>query len=94
MADKPVGDHVAYPPRALDAERAARYVGCGRTKFLEMVEDGRMPAPFRYEKEMPRWDRCDLDAAIDDLKERKLDPMQAARDRIHNRLSKQERGEK
>jgi hypothetical protein len=42
---------------------------------------------------MPRWDRLDLDAAIEDIKERKSDPLQAARDRIHARLTRQERGE-
>lgn len=93
MADKLVEDHFAYPPRGMDAERAARYVGTGKTKFLEMVQDGRMPKPFRYEKDMPRWDRLDLDAAIEDIKERKSDPLQAARDRIHARLSQQERDE-
>jgi integrase len=49
MNDKPTEDHVAYPPRGMDAERAARHVGTGKTKFLEMVDDGRMPQPFRYE---------------------------------------------
>jgi len=83
----------AYPPRGMDAERAARYVGTGKTKFLEMVADGRMPAPFRYEESMPRWDRLDLDAAIDDIKDRKDDAMKRARDRIHARLNQQERGE-
>ena len=41
-ADK-LQDHLGYPPRGMDAERAAAYLGLGRTKFLELVENGRMP---------------------------------------------------
>jgi len=37
MAADKLQDHLAYPPRTMDAERAAAYVGFGRTKFLEMV---------------------------------------------------------
>jgi len=43
MAGDKLQDHLAYPPRGMDAERAAAYIGFGRTKFLEMVGDGRMP---------------------------------------------------
>jgi hypothetical protein len=92
MAEK-VQDQLAYPPRCMDATCAARYVAVGRTKFLEMVQDGRMPPPFRYERDMPRWDRCDLDVAVQDIKDRKSDPMKAARDRIHARLNQQEHEE-
>src|ERR1700722_17341541 len=76
VADK-LQDHFAYPPRGMDAERAAAYLGLGRTKFLELVEDGRMPKPVRIEEELPRWDRHDLDAAWDDLKQqRRHDPIE------------------
>jgi predicted DNA-binding transcriptional regulator AlpA len=73
----------------MDAERAAAYIGFGRTKFLEMVRDGRMPQPI-YIDDNPRWDRRDLDAAWDDLKEQCSDPMQRARNRIHERLHQQQ----
>jgi hypothetical protein len=53
MADK-LQDHLAYPPRGMDVDRAAAYVGIGRTKFLEVVEDGRMRQPVRIEEELPR----------------------------------------
>jgi|SRR5262245_21891972 len=35
----------------IDLRRMSRI---GRTKFLEVVEDGRMPQPVRIEEEMPR----------------------------------------
>src|ERR1700704_2820741 len=33
-----LSDGFAYPPRGMDADQAAAYVGLGRTKFLEMVK--------------------------------------------------------
>jgi predicted DNA-binding transcriptional regulator AlpA len=88
MPDK-LADHLGYPPRGMDVERAASYVGFGRTKFLELVEDGRMPRPIDIDGS-PRWDRFDLDAAFEDLKERKRDPMQRGRERIQARLRQQQ----
>jgi len=88
-----LSDHCAYPPRGMDVERAASYVGFGRTKFLEMVDDGRMPKPIDVDGN-PRWDRVDLDAAFDDLKERRKDPVQRGRDRIHARLHQQQKGDR
>jgi predicted DNA-binding transcriptional regulator AlpA len=61
-------DNVAYPPRLMDLERAASYVGLGRTKFQEMIKAGQMPGPV-YLDGSPRWDRLDLDRKVDDLKE-------------------------
>jgi predicted DNA-binding transcriptional regulator AlpA len=86
-----LSDHCAYPPRGMDVERAASYVGFGRTKFLEMVDDGRMPPPIDVDGN-PRWDRVDLDAAFEDLKERRKDPVQRGRHRIHARLRQQQQG--
>jgi len=88
-----LSDHCAYPPRGMDVERAASYVGFGRTKFLEMVDDGRMPKPIDVDGN-PRWDRIDLDAAFEDLKERRKDPVQRGRDRIHDRLRQQQQGDR
>jgi hypothetical protein len=42
-------DPFAYPPRGLNREEAARYVGVGATKFDEMVADRRMPRPKRVD---------------------------------------------
>jgi predicted DNA-binding transcriptional regulator AlpA len=82
-------DQFAYPPRGMDVERAASYVGFGRTKFLELVDDGRMPKPIDVDGS-PRWDRIELDSAFEDLKERRKDPVQRGRDRIHDRLRQQQ----
>jgi predicted DNA-binding transcriptional regulator AlpA len=88
MGDR-LADHLAYPPRGMDVERAAAYVGFGRTKFLEMVEDGRMPPPIDVDGS-PRWDRMDLDAAFDDLKQRRKDPVKRSRERIEARIRAQQ----
>lgn len=88
MREKP-SDGFAYPPRGMELERASAYVGLGRTKFLEMVEAGRMPQPLDLDGS-PRWDRLDLDRALDDLKERRKDPVQHGRDQLHKRLRQQQ----
>lgn len=55
-----------YPPRGMNRETAARYVGLGTTKFDQMVIDGRMPKPKRIDGRVV-WDRLLLDSAFDDL---------------------------
>lgn len=52
--------------RGLRLEDAAAWVGVGRTKFLELVDDGRMPAPRRIDGARV-WDVRELDVAFDDL---------------------------
>lgn len=52
--------------RGLRCEEAAAYVGIGRTKFLAMVDDGRMPRPRRVDGRHV-WDVRDLDVAFDAL---------------------------
>jgi predicted DNA-binding transcriptional regulator AlpA len=89
MADK-LQDHLAYPPRGMDAERAAAYLGIGRTKFLELVEQGRMPKPVRLEEELPRWDRLELDAWWDDLKAKSKSRIERERQRFFERNSDNE----
>lgn len=42
-------DSIAYPPRGMSRDEAARYVGVGATKFDEMVADHRMPRPKRVD---------------------------------------------
>lgn len=63
-------DSIAYPPRGMSRDEAARYVGVGATKFDEMVRDGRMPRPKRVDGRLV-WDRLRLDAAFSDLGEEK-----------------------
>lgn len=68
-------DPVAYPPRGMDREEAARYVGVGVTKFDQMVADGRMPKPKKVDGRVI-WDRLRIDAAFTDLpEERALNPL-------------------
>lgn len=59
-------DAIAYPPRGLCREEAARYIGVGTTKFDEMVKDGRMPKPKRVDGRTV-WDRVALDISFTDL---------------------------
>jgi predicted DNA-binding transcriptional regulator AlpA len=62
-------DHLAYPPRALRADRAAAYLDISKSLFLDLVETGLMPKPRRL-RGAPRWDRLELEAAWDDLQPR------------------------
>jgi predicted DNA-binding transcriptional regulator AlpA len=55
-----------YPPRLFRLEGAAGYLGMGRSKFQEMVADGRLPKPIHVDG-MTLWDRQKLDAAADDF---------------------------
>jgi predicted DNA-binding transcriptional regulator AlpA len=59
-------DAIAYAPRGLSREDAARYIGVGTTKFDEMVADGRMPKPKRIDGRVI-WDRLKIEAAFSDL---------------------------
>lgn len=59
-------DAIAYPPRGMPREVAARYIGVGTTKFDQLVNDGRMPKPKRIDGRVV-WDRFALDAAFSDL---------------------------
>ncbi|GGA45798.1 hypothetical protein GCM10011499_14410 [Pelagibacterium lentulum] len=59
-------DAIAYPPRGLCREEAARYIGVGTTKFDELVSTRKMPKPKRIDGRVV-WDRIALDAAFSDL---------------------------
>ncbi len=83
-------DQFAYPPRLMSIERAAAYVGFGSTKFHELIADGKMPQAIDVDGS-PRWDRIELDAAVDDLKDRRRDPIKRSQDRLEQRLREQER---
>lgn len=56
----------SYAPRGMRLEAAAAWVGFGRTKFLEMVEDGRMPKGKMVDG-CRVWDRFRLDEAFEAL---------------------------
>jgi excisionase family DNA binding protein len=55
-----------YAPRGMSAEEASRYLGIGRTKFEEMVRDGRMPKAKKIDGRRV-WDRFALDVYFADL---------------------------
>lgn len=59
---------IAYPPRGLSREEAARYIGVGTTKFDQLVEKRLMPRPKRIDGRVI-WDRLAVDAAFSDLPE-------------------------
>ncbi|WP_280821876.1 hypothetical protein [Pseudaminobacter soli (ex Li et al. 2025)] len=54
------------PPRGLNREAAARYIGASTTKFDQLVADRRMPKPKRIDGRVI-WDRIQLDEAFTDL---------------------------
>jgi predicted DNA-binding transcriptional regulator AlpA len=83
-------DYLSYPPRGLRVEGAAAYIGMGKTKFLELVQDGRMPKPIKMDTVVV-WDRFELDAAFDDLRDKRIDPIEAGRQRLNAILDEQER---
>lgn len=58
-------DTLAYPPRGMSREEAARYIDVER-QIDEMVVDRRMPKPKRVDGRVI-WDRVALDAAFSDL---------------------------
>jgi predicted DNA-binding transcriptional regulator AlpA len=62
-------DDLAYPPRAMKAERAAAYLDISRSKFLELVEAGRLPKPKVIDGVVV-WDRLALDAAFNAFPDR------------------------
>jgi predicted DNA-binding transcriptional regulator AlpA len=62
-------DTFNYPPRGLDADRAAAYCGVSKAIFLKGVENGEWPQP-KDASGQTRWDRVELDAAWDSKGER------------------------
>ena len=74
--------------RALNADNAASYLGMGVTKFRELVEEGKLPRPV-YVDSMPRWDRTELDAAFEAMKEQTVDPRSEGRARLQAKIDAQ-----
>ncbi|HET7377152.1 MAG TPA: hypothetical protein VFK30_10610 [Anaerolineae bacterium] len=65
MTDK-LHDHLAYPPRAMKAERAAAYLSMSRSKFLEFVDQGKLPKPIHIGG-LVLWDRLALELAFEEM---------------------------
>jgi predicted DNA-binding transcriptional regulator AlpA len=66
MTARKIQDDLAYPPRAMKAERAAAYLGMSRSKFLELVDQRRLPRPKIIDS-IRVWDRLALDASFDEF---------------------------
>lgn len=71
MAPAPLGAAASrpIPRRGLRRAEAAAYVGISPSKFDDLVDDRRMPAPRMLDSCMV-WDVHELDAAFDDLPRR------------------------
>jgi predicted DNA-binding transcriptional regulator AlpA len=63
-----LADDLAYPPRAMRAERAAAYLDMSTSTFFRLVDEGALPAPTK-KKGIVSWDRLDLDAAYENWKD-------------------------
>jgi Meiotically up-regulated gene 113 len=63
MSRHKLQDHLAYPPRTMKAERAAAYLDMSRSKFLELVDDGRLPPPKIIDG-VPMWESDAIDSAF------------------------------
>lgn len=57
----------AIAPRLVDADIAAAYTGRGRTKFLEAVEKGLLPAHSDTNGNVKLWDLRVIDLHLDRL---------------------------
>ncbi len=66
MGASKLADDLAYPPRGMRADRAAAYLGMSTSSFLRLVGTS-LPNGVPIGG-MIIWDRLDLDAAFENLK--------------------------
>lgn len=66
MSNRKLADDLAYPPRAMRADRAAAYLSVSTTKFLEWAGQGKMPKGTHVDG-VVLWDRLALDLAFEEL---------------------------
>ena len=59
-------DQLSYPPRAMRADRAAAYLSISRSKFLELVEQGKLPKAVHIDG-ISLWDRLALELAFEEM---------------------------
>ena len=83
-----LADDLAYPPRALRADRAAAYLSMSTSIFMLLVEDGTLPPGIKV-RGMVMWDRFELDAAFENMKRRKDD--EAERNTVDIALNRKRR---
>jgi hypothetical protein len=55
---------LSLPPRGLNREMAAIYIGVSPSKFDELVQQGKMPAAKRIDRRR-LWDRKAIDSAFE-----------------------------
>jgi predicted DNA-binding transcriptional regulator AlpA len=67
MTKSKLADNLAYPPRAMRADRAAAYLSMSTSNFHRLVEEGLMPKAVKI-KGIVTWDRLELDVAFDSFK--------------------------
>lgn len=67
-------DAIAWLPRGMRLLDAAAYLGIGKSKFLELVDEERLPKPMRIDGVVV-WDRHELDTAIDALKSKEIEEL-------------------
>jgi len=72
MAVDKLQDHLSYPPRGMRVDRAAAYLGISKSKFLQLVDQGRLPKPVRIDG-ITTWDRLDIDVAYEGMKEQQVE---------------------
>ncbi|MCI5078244.1 hypothetical protein [Oricola sp.] len=70
-------DPIAYPPRGMNRDEAARWIGVSTTKFDELIARNLMPRPKRIDGRVI-WDRYALDAAFTDLPDQRVNAIDAA----------------
>jgi predicted DNA-binding transcriptional regulator AlpA len=61
-------DALSYPPRAMRLHGAAAYLSMSKSAFLRLIEEGKLPSGIHVGG-MVLWDRLELDAAFENLKE-------------------------
>ena len=67
MSVEKLQDRLAYPPRWMRADRAAAWADMSKSKFLELVCQGKLPKPIKIDG-MTMWDRLELDTALEQFK--------------------------
>jgi predicted DNA-binding transcriptional regulator AlpA len=75
------------PPRGLNRAQSAEYIGVSPALFDEMVRDGRMPPPVKFNSKKV-WDREKLDQAFATHGEEEDNPFDAIR-RSHGEAAAQ-----
>ena len=66
MSAHKLADDLAYPPRAMRADRAAAYLDMSPASFHRLVDEEVLPRGHTV-KGMVIWDRYELDAAFENL---------------------------